>query len=79
MTRNALLAANTDKTISTGIDEMSELTRDRTLRLDADSEGATRRRLVDWGDRLCCAALLAAGLAGCVLLAWYIFQMPGLR
>jgi hypothetical protein len=38
-----------------------------------------RRRLQDWGDRLCCAALLAAGLGGAALLAWSVWHMPALR
>jgi hypothetical protein len=38
-----------------------------------------RRRLQDWGDRLCCAGLLAAGLGGAALLAWSVWHMPALR
>ena len=38
-----------------------------------------RRRLLEWGDRVCCAALLAAGLGGVALLVWYLWQMPALR
>lgn len=51
----------------------------RPLRPDAHAEGAAWRRLLDWGDRLCCAALLAVGSAGIALLGWYVWQMPALR
>lgn len=40
---------------------------------------AARHRLRDWGDRLCCVALLAAGLGGVALLGWYVWHMPALR
>ena len=51
----------------------------RPLPPEANTEGAARRRLHDWDDRLCCAALLAAGLGGAALLGWYVWQMPALR
>ena len=44
-----------------------------------NANGAARRRLHDWGDRLSCAALVAAGLGGVALLGWYVWQMPALR
>ena len=43
------------------------------------TQGSDRPRLRDWGDRLCCAALVAAALAGFALLAWYVWQMPALH
>jgi len=52
---------------------------DQLTHPEANTEGAARRRLRDWGDRLCCAALLAAGLGGAALLGWYVWQMPALR
>ena len=52
---------------------------DQSLSPESPTENAARGRLRDWGDRLCCAALLAAGLCGAALLAWYCFQMPALR
>jgi len=38
-----------------------------------------RESPMDWGDGLCCVALLAAGLGGAALLGWYVCQMPALR
>ena len=51
----------------------------RPLHPEADTEGAARRWLLEWGDRLCCAALLAAGVGGAALLGWYVWQMSALR
>ena len=36
-----------------------------------ESSGA-RGRLHAWGDRLCCAALVAAGAAGYAFVAWLV-------
>lgn len=35
-----------------------------------------RSALAGWGDRLCCAALVVAGVAGVAVLAWYVWYMP---
>ena len=40
---------------------------------------AGRSTRSDWGDRLCCAAIVVAALAGAAVLAWYVWQMPSLR
>ena len=52
---------------------------DRSLHPEANTKSAARRRLSDWGDRLCCTALLAAALGGAALLGWYVWHMPPLR
>jgi hypothetical protein len=36
-------------------------------------------RARDWGDRLCCAALIAAGIVAAAMLVWYVWQMPAVR
>jgi hypothetical protein len=46
---------------------------------EANIDGAPRRRLRDWGDRLCCAALMVAAVGGVALLCWYVWQMPAMR
>jgi hypothetical protein len=38
-----------------------------------------RRRWTDLVDRLCCTALLLAGVAGAAWLVWYVWQMPAPR
>jgi hypothetical protein len=43
------------------------------------TKSAARQRLLDWGDRICCAALLAAALGGAALLGCYVWHMPFLR
>jgi hypothetical protein len=43
------------------------------------NETRTHHRLRDWGDRLCCLALLTAALGGAALLVWYVLHMPALR
>ena len=36
-------------------------------------------RARDWGDRICCLALVVAGIFGAAALGWYVWQMPPLR
>jgi hypothetical protein len=49
------------------------------LSREANTQSAVRRRLLDWGDRFCCALLLVASLGGVALLGWYVWQMPAVR
>lgn len=51
----------------------------QSLHPETHTKSASRHRLLDWGDRLCCAALLAAALGGSALLGWYVWHMPPLR
>ncbi len=37
-----------------------------------------KRRLRDIGDGICCVAMVAAGAAGMLLLAFYVWHMPAL-
>jgi hypothetical protein len=42
------------------------------------SKSAWQSRLSDWGDRLCCAVLVAAALGAAALFGWYVWQMPSM-
>jgi hypothetical protein len=42
-------------------------------------EGGSRFPLEDLGDRLCCVAFVAAGVAGYVAFVAYVVSMPALR
>jgi hypothetical protein len=51
----------------------------QSLQTKTNGNRSMRRRLQDWGDRLCCAGLLAAGLAGAAWLGWSVWHMPAFR